>query len=194
MNLTHLADIYKGIDLLIIRGCSYDSCEQFYFCINWKNRILSSSWLHSAMVLGKACRYDVKRELQYCNRRLTTHGTTTNCSKQYVGLYFSSSHMQCFWLNIYYSHSPPLEKPHNVLQVFLSLFSWVDVLVVSDMTYYCLYAPLLWLTLTKDSQYWRKRGALLLATKNTEVSLALYQLTERRSLKTLTFSKFISQK
>jgi len=37
--------------------------------------------------------------------------------------------------------------------------------LTSDLIYYGLYAPLLWLTVTWDSTYWRKKGALLVKTQ-----------------------------
>lgn len=38
--------------------------------------------------------------------------------------------------------------------------------VISDVIYYSFYAPLLWITLTSDSNYWRERGALLRVRTN----------------------------
>ena len=42
------------------------------------------------------------------------------------------------------------------------IYLFIYLLATSDILYYCLYAPLLWLTLTLDSNYWRRQGALLL--------------------------------
>lgn len=80
------------------------------------------------------------------------------------------------------------------LKTFKSLIlnlTFSFLIVISDLLYFLLYTPFLWFTLTSDSNYWKEKGALLLAFKQGKLENSQGGIVKTIPFKELELKKLV---